>query len=77
MTVTPLKKVIQLHGNAVLPGFIDAHTHIEGIAEYHRMLDPQIPLLKDVDEMLRKIKERDVCGRFPAHRSACTQPILG
>ncbi len=56
--IGPKTQVIQLHGKAVLPGLIDAHTHIEGIADYHRMLDLHIPPLKDVDEMLRKIKER-------------------
>jgi predicted amidohydrolase YtcJ len=61
--IGPHTQVIQLHGKAVLPGFIDAHTHIEGIADYHRMLDLHIPPLKDVDEMLRKIK--DVVGNTP------------
>ena len=56
--IGPKTHVIQLHGKAVLPGLIDAHTHIEGIADYHRMLDLHIPPLKDVDKMLRKIKER-------------------
>jgi predicted amidohydrolase YtcJ len=56
--IGPKTQVIELHGKAVLPGLIDAHTHIEGIADYHRMLDLHIPPLKDVDEMLTKIKER-------------------
>ena len=57
--IGPKTHVIQLHGNAVLPrGFIDAHTHIEGIADSHRMLDLHIPPLKDVDEMLQKIQQR-------------------
>jgi predicted amidohydrolase YtcJ len=56
--IGPKTNVIQLHGRAVLPGLIDAHTHIEGIADYHRMLDLHIPPLKDVDELLRKIRER-------------------
>jgi predicted amidohydrolase YtcJ len=56
--IGPKTHVIDLHGKAVLPGLIDAHTHIEGIADYHRMLDLHIPPLKDVDEMLRKIKQR-------------------
>jgi len=51
-------RVVQLHGKTVLPGFIDAHTHIEGIADYHRMLDLHVPPLKNVDEMLQKISER-------------------
>ena len=56
--IGPNTRVIQLEGKAVLPGFIDAHTHIEGIADYHRMLDLHIPPLKDVSEMLHRIKER-------------------
>jgi predicted amidohydrolase YtcJ len=56
--IGPKTDVIDLHGKAVLPGLIDAHTHIEGIADYHRMLDLHIPPLGGVDEMLRKIKER-------------------
>jgi predicted amidohydrolase YtcJ len=51
-------RVVQLHGKTVLPGFIDAHTHIEGIADYHRMLDLHVPPLKDVNEVLQKISER-------------------
>ena len=56
--IGPKTQVIQLHGKTVLPGFIDAHTHIEGIADYRRMLDLHVPPLRGVDEMLRKIKER-------------------
>jgi predicted amidohydrolase YtcJ len=56
--IGPKTQVIHLRGKAVLPGLIDAHTHIEGIADYHRMLDLHIPPLKDVAEMLQKIKER-------------------
>jgi predicted amidohydrolase YtcJ len=56
--IGPRTDVLDLHGKAVLPGLIDAHTHIEGIADYHRMLDLHIPPLKDVGEMLTRIKER-------------------
>ena len=68
--IGPTTHVIQLHGKTVLPGFIDAHTHIEGIADYHRMLDLHVPPLKDVDEMLQKIKER-------AHNTAAGEWIVG
>jgi predicted amidohydrolase YtcJ len=50
--------VIQLQGKTVLPGFIDAHTHIEGIADYHLHLDVHIPPLKDVDEILEEVKKK-------------------
>ncbi len=51
-------QVIRLGGQAVLPGFIDAHTHLEGIAAFHRMLDVHAPPLKGVDDILAKVKER-------------------
>jgi len=50
--------VIPLDHKAVLPGFIDAHTHLEGIAEFHRMLDIHAPPLKDVEAILAKVKSR-------------------
>ena len=73
--IGPKTHVIQLHGKAVLPGLIDAHTHIEDIADYHRMLDLHIPPLKDVDEMLRKIEER--CGEHSKGRMDCGGRRLG
>jgi predicted amidohydrolase YtcJ len=51
-------EVIHLGGRTVLPGFIDAHTHLEGIAEFHRMLDIHAPPLKDVDAILDKVRQR-------------------
>jgi predicted amidohydrolase YtcJ len=51
-------EVIHLDGRTVLPGFIDAHTHLEGIAEFHRMLDIHVPPLKDVDAILEKVRRR-------------------
>lgn len=53
----PKTRLIHLAGKSVLPGFIDAHTHIEGIAAFHRMLDIHAPPLKGVDEILQKVKE--------------------
>jgi predicted amidohydrolase YtcJ len=50
--------VIHLDGRTVLPGFIDAHTHLEGIAEFHRMLDIHAPPLKDVVAILEKVRLR-------------------
>jgi predicted amidohydrolase YtcJ len=51
-------QVLELHGKSVLPGFIDAHTHLEGIAAFHRMLDLHAPPLKNVEEILEKIRAR-------------------
>ena len=49
-------QVIHLGGKSVLPGFIDAHTHLEGIAAFHRMLDVHVPPLKGVDDILQKVR---------------------
>lgn len=51
-------RVLDLAGKSVMPGIIDAHTHLEGIAAFHRMLDVHVPPLKNVDEILRKVRER-------------------
>src|SRR5215472_3042541 len=51
-------RVERLGGKAVLPGLIDAHTHIEGIAEFHRMLDIHVPPLKGTADILEKVRER-------------------
>ena len=56
--VGPHTQVIRLGGKAVLPGLIDAHTHLEGIAAFHRMLDVHVPPLKGNEEILQKVKER-------------------
>ncbi len=50
--VGPKTQVLNLGGKTVLPGFIDAHTHLEGIAAFHRMLDVHAPPLKGIDEIL-------------------------
>jgi len=52
----PQTQVVHLAGRTVLPGFIDAHTHLEGIAAFHRMLDIHVPPLKDVDDILEKVR---------------------
>jgi predicted amidohydrolase YtcJ len=49
-------KVIGLEGRAVLPGFIDAHTHIELIANNHFWLDVHAPPLEGVEEVLEKVE---------------------
>lgn len=54
----PNTREIDAGGRAVLPGLIDAHTHLEGIATFHQMLDVHVPPLKDVDAILGKVRER-------------------
>jgi predicted amidohydrolase YtcJ len=49
-------QVVHLGGKSVLPGLIDAHTHLEGIAAFHRMLDVHVPPLKGVDEILDSVR---------------------
>ena len=50
-------QVVHLGGRSVLPGFVDAHTHVEGIAAFHRMLDVHVPPLKGVDDILDKVRK--------------------
>jgi predicted amidohydrolase YtcJ len=47
----PQTQVVHLGGRSVLPAFIDAHTHLEGIAAFHRMLDIDVPPLKGSIEL--------------------------
>jgi hypothetical protein len=51
-------QVVHLAGKSVLPGFVDAHTHLEGIAAFHRMLDVHVPPLKGVDQILEKVRDK-------------------
>jgi predicted amidohydrolase YtcJ len=53
-------EVLDLKKKTVLPGFIDAHTHLDlvGFAFSDVMVDCHIPPVKSVDEILSKIKER-------------------
>ncbi len=57
--IGPQTKVIDLNGRALLPGFIDAHSHVEGLAESeHAMVPIQAPPLKDAAAIIAKLKER-------------------
>ena len=52
-------KVIELNGRTLLPGFIDSHSHVEGLAESeHAMVPIQAPPLKGAAEIIAKLKER-------------------
>jgi predicted amidohydrolase YtcJ len=52
-------EIVELSGRAVVPGFIDAHTHLQGTAEalYFR-LPVQIPPLANAKEVLEKVRAR-------------------
>jgi len=55
----PQTRIIELHGRVLLPGFIDAHSHVEGLAESeHAMVPIQAPPLKDAAAIIAKLKER-------------------
>jgi predicted amidohydrolase YtcJ len=57
--VGPQTRVIELNGRTLLPGFIDAHSHVEGLAESeHAMVPIQAPPLKGAAEIIAKLKER-------------------
>ena len=55
----PQTKIVELNGRTLLPGFIDAHSHVEGLAESeHAMVPIQAPPLKGAAEIIAKLKER-------------------
>ncbi|HJS74727.1 MAG TPA: amidohydrolase [Vicinamibacteria bacterium] len=58
--IGPQTKVIELEGRALLPGFIDAHSHVEGLAESeHARLPIHIPhSLKTTADILTRLRER-------------------
>jgi predicted amidohydrolase YtcJ len=57
--VGPRTQIVDLLGRALLPGFIDSHSHIEGLATSEHFLVPiQAPPLKDANEIIAKLKER-------------------
>ena len=57
--VGPRTQVIDLKGRALLPGFIDSHSHVEGLATSEHFLVPiQAPPLKDANAIIAKLKER-------------------
>ena len=54
----PKTRVIDMHGRTLLPGFIDAHSHVEGMAavEAH-YINIQVPPLADAKAILAKLTE--------------------
>jgi predicted amidohydrolase YtcJ len=57
--IGPGTEVVELSGRALLPGFIDAHTHIDGTAENeHFRVQIQAPPLSGPEEILAKLEAR-------------------
>ena len=57
--VGPRTQIVELKGRVLLPGFIDSHSHVEGLATSEHFLVPvQAPPLKDAAEIIAKLKER-------------------
>ncbi len=57
--VGPHTQVIELNGRTLLPGFIDSHNHVQGLAESEYAMVPiQAPPLKGPAEIIAKLKER-------------------
>ncbi len=53
----PNTKVIDLKGRTLLPGFVDAHSHIAGMAQTeNRHINIQVPPLKDGAAVIAKLK---------------------
>lgn len=54
----PETQVIDLNGRALLPGFIDAHSHVEGMADVEsHLINIQAPPLQDGAAIIAKLKE--------------------
>lgn len=56
----PKTELIDLRRKTLLPGFIDAHTHLDlvGMVASELVVDCHIPPVRSVDEILKRIKER-------------------
>ena len=55
--VGPQTRIIDLKGRALLPGFIDAHSHVEGMADTEaHFVNIQVPPLKDGSAIIEVLK---------------------
>ena len=60
----PQTKVIDLKGRALLPGFIDSHSHVAGMANVEaHYINIQVPPLKDGAAVIARLKE--VAAKLP------------
>ncbi len=60
----PQTKVIDLKGRALLPGFIDSHSHVAGMANVEaHYINIQVPPLKDGAAVIARLK--DVAAKLP------------
>lgn len=63
--IGPQTRVVELNGRALLPGFIDAHSHVLGLAESEHLKIPiQIPPRKDVAAILAALEQKQ--AQLPA-----------
>jgi predicted amidohydrolase YtcJ len=57
--VGPGTRLVDLEGRALLPGFIDSHSHVEGLAISEQLYVPiQAPPLNDANDIIAKLKAR-------------------
>jgi predicted amidohydrolase YtcJ len=57
--IGPQTQVIELNGRTLLPGFIDSHSHVQGLAESeHAMVPIQAPPLKGAADIIAKLRGR-------------------
>jgi predicted amidohydrolase YtcJ len=56
--IGPATKVVDLKGRTLLPGFIDSHSHVSGMANVEaHYINIQVPPLKDGAAILAKLKD--------------------
>jgi predicted amidohydrolase YtcJ len=57
--IGPRTRIVELNGRALLPGFIDSHSHVEGLAVSEQFYVPvQAPPLKDATEIIARLRAR-------------------
>lgn len=61
----PETRVIDLNGRALLPGFIDSHSHVAGMANVEaHFINIQVPPLKDAAAVIARLKQ--AAAQLPA-----------